>query len=119
MWKFKNPIRHAIAETRWPTAKEAESSRLFQPVRIGPVELESRTWVPAMVPWRATDEGFVTQDNLDWYRRFAAGQPGVEPYADDHAGHGSRDAGSAAPSGHSVGPPGKRTHLPRSAQSCQ
>ncbi|MFN2498293.1 MAG: NADH:flavin oxidoreductase [Pyrinomonadaceae bacterium] len=77
MWKFKNPIRHAIPETRWPTANEAEGSRLFQPVRIGPVELEGRTWVPAMVPWRATDDGFVTQDNLDWYRRFAAGRPGA------------------------------------------
>src|SRR6266705_3830253 len=28
-----------------------------------------------MVPWRATEGGFVTQANLDWYRRFAAGQP--------------------------------------------
>jgi 2,4-dienoyl-CoA reductase-like NADH-dependent reductase (Old Yellow Enzyme family) len=77
MWKFKNPIRHAIPETHWPTANEAERSLLFQPVRIGPLELESRTWVPAMVPWRATDDGFVTQDNLDWYRRFAAGRPGA------------------------------------------
>ena len=39
------------------------------------MELESRTWVPAMVPWRATEDGFVTQDNLDWYRRFAEGRP--------------------------------------------
>ena len=77
MWKFKNPIRHAIPETRWPTAEEAERSLLFQPIHIGPLELESRTWVPAMVPWRATDDGFVTQDNLDWYRRFAAGRPGA------------------------------------------
>ncbi len=28
-----------------------------------------------MVPWRATDDGFVTQDVLDWYGRFAAGRP--------------------------------------------
>jgi 2,4-dienoyl-CoA reductase-like NADH-dependent reductase (Old Yellow Enzyme family) len=77
MWKFKNPIRHTIPETRWPTANEAAASLLFQPIRIGAVELENRTWVPAMVPWRATDEGFVTQDNLDWYRRFASGRPGA------------------------------------------
>jgi 2,4-dienoyl-CoA reductase-like NADH-dependent reductase (Old Yellow Enzyme family) len=77
MWKFKHPIRHAIPETRWPTADEAKRSLLFQPIRIGPLELESRTWVPAMVPWRATDDGFVTQDNLDWYRRFAEGRPGA------------------------------------------
>jgi len=30
-----------------------------------------------MVPWRATDDGYVTQDNLDWYERFAEGQPGA------------------------------------------
>lgn len=30
-----------------------------------------------MVPWRATEDGFVTQANIDWYRRFAAGQPGA------------------------------------------
>ncbi|HYE66855.1 MAG TPA: NADH:flavin oxidoreductase [Pyrinomonadaceae bacterium] len=77
MWRFSNPIRHPIPETRWPTAEEAARSLLFRPIRIGPIELESRTWVPAMVPWRATEDGFVTRDNLDWYRRFAEGQPGA------------------------------------------
>jgi 2,4-dienoyl-CoA reductase-like NADH-dependent reductase (Old Yellow Enzyme family) len=77
MWKFKNPIKHAIPATRWPTAEEAARSLLYQPIRIGPIEAGSRTWVPAMVPWRATDDGFVTKNNLDWYRRFAAGRPGV------------------------------------------
>jgi 2,4-dienoyl-CoA reductase-like NADH-dependent reductase (Old Yellow Enzyme family) len=75
MWKFANPIKHPIPETRWPSAQEARDSLLFQPIRIGPLTLESRTWVPAMVPWRATEDGFVTPDNLDWYRRFAEGQP--------------------------------------------
>jgi dimethylglycine catabolism A len=75
MWKFPNPIKHQIPETRWPTAPEAGQSLLFQPIQIGSLSLESRTWVPAMVPWRATDDGFVTQDNLDWYRRFAEGKP--------------------------------------------
>jgi 2,4-dienoyl-CoA reductase-like NADH-dependent reductase (Old Yellow Enzyme family) len=77
MWKFANPIRHQILETRWPTAEEAGRSRLFSPVSIGELEARSRTWVPAMVPWRATEDGFVTQQNLDWYRRFAEGRPGV------------------------------------------
>ena len=77
MWKFKNPIRHSIPETRWPTAAEAADSLLYQPIRIGRLEATSRTWVPAMVPWRATEDGFVTQENLDWYRRFAKGRPGV------------------------------------------
>ena len=30
-----------------------------------------------MVPWRASDEGFVTPDVLDWYSRFARGRPGA------------------------------------------
>ncbi|HVS81463.1 MAG TPA: NADH:flavin oxidoreductase [Pyrinomonadaceae bacterium] len=77
MWKFSNPIKHPIPETRWPTAQVAACSLLFQPITIGSLTLESRTWVPAMVPWRATENGFVTQDNLDWYRRFAEGRPGA------------------------------------------
>jgi 2,4-dienoyl-CoA reductase-like NADH-dependent reductase (Old Yellow Enzyme family) len=77
MWKFLNPIKHAIPETRWPSAEVAARSLLFQPIQIGRSELTSRTWVPAMVPWRATEDGFVTQANIDWYRRFAVGQPGV------------------------------------------
>ena len=77
MWKFKNPIKHPITETRWPTAAEASRSRLYSPIAIGSREARSRTWVPAMVPWRATEDGFVTQQNLDWYGRFAEGRPGV------------------------------------------
>lgn len=75
MWKFANPIKHPIPETRWPTAKEVSQSLLFQPIQVGPAALDNRTWVPAMVPWRATEDGLVTQDNLDWYRRFAEGKP--------------------------------------------
>lgn len=77
MWKFANPIRHPIPETRWPSEAEAARSLLFQPVTVGQLRLTSRTWVPAMVPWRATEEGFVTTANLDWYRRFAQGKPGA------------------------------------------
>src|SRR6266536_2131257 len=77
MWKFKDPIKHTIPETRWPTTAEAARSLLFQPIRIGSIEAASRTWVPAMVPWRATQDGLVTKENLDWYRRFAEGRPGV------------------------------------------
>lgn len=77
MWKFANPIKHPIIEARWPTAEQAARSLLYSPIRIGKLEAHSRTWVPAMVPWRATEDGFVTQQNLDWYRRFAEGRPGV------------------------------------------
>jgi 2,4-dienoyl-CoA reductase-like NADH-dependent reductase (Old Yellow Enzyme family) len=52
-------------------------SVLFSPIRLGPNQVRERTWVPAMVPWRATDDGFVTPEVLDWYERFAHGQPGV------------------------------------------
>ena len=75
MWKFANPIKHSIPDARWPAVEEAARSILFQPIDIGSLTLESRTWVPAMVPWRATDDGFVTPENLDWYWRFAEGQP--------------------------------------------
>ncbi|HKQ73973.1 MAG TPA: NADH:flavin oxidoreductase [Blastocatellia bacterium] len=77
MWHPNNPIRHQIPETRWPGAEEAAASLLFSPIRVRRVTLESRTWVPAMVPWRATEEGFVTQNILDWYGRFAEGRPGA------------------------------------------
>jgi len=65
------PIRHH------PTAEEAAASRWFSPVRLGPLEARARTWVPAMVPWRATEAGEVTDAVVDWYARFAEGRPGV------------------------------------------
>jgi len=77
MWKFANPIRHQIPQTVWPTQDEAAQSLLYKPINIGQLTASSRTWVPAMVPWRATDDGLVTKQNLDWYRRFAQGRPAV------------------------------------------
>src|ERR1044071_7855967 len=77
MWKFANPIRHQIPKPHWPSAAEAAQSMFYQPLRVGSLEVANRTWVPAMVPWRATEDGFVTEANLDWYRRFAEGRPGV------------------------------------------
>jgi hypothetical protein len=75
MWRPKERIRYDVAGGHWPTAAEAGEARLFQPLQIGPVMLSGRTWVPAMVPWRADDEGFVTSAVIDWYRRFAEGRP--------------------------------------------
>ncbi len=69
--------RHALPPTRWPTAEDVTRSRWFSPARLGPLTLAERTWVPAMVPWRATDDGLVTPEVLQWYARFAEGQPGV------------------------------------------
>ena len=70
-------IKHVPAPPRWPDACEAQASRLFSPLHEGRLSLADRTWVPAMVPWRATDEGFVTNDVLAWYERFAEGKPGA------------------------------------------
>ena len=77
MWTPPQRIRHPIAPTTWPSAQEAEQSPLFKPLQSGPLSLEQRSWIPAMVPWRATDEGFVSPDVLDWYGRFALGKPGA------------------------------------------
>ena len=76
MWHPPERTRWELPLARWPTRAEAASARWFSPVRLGPVTLETRTWVPAMVPWRATEEGYVTDDVLDWYERFARGRPG-------------------------------------------
>lgn len=77
MWTPPEKIRHTPPPGDWPTAEEAARSRLFSPVRVGPVELRERTWVPAMVPWRASEEGDVTEPVLAWYERFAQGEPGA------------------------------------------
>lgn len=77
MWKPPERIRHEPPAGGWPSREEAARALLFQPIQVGPVTLEERTWVPAMVPWRATDEGFVTPEVLAWYERFAAGRPGA------------------------------------------
>jgi dimethylglycine catabolism A len=77
MWHPPETIRHPLRDARWPTADEAARSRLFSPLVAGRFRLEERTWVPAMVPWRATDDGMVTDDVLEWYERFAIGRPGA------------------------------------------
>ena len=70
-------VRHPLPDPAWPSRAEAAASRLFQPIDIGAVTSHTRSWVPAMVPWRATEDGHVTRDLLDWYGRFADGRPGV------------------------------------------
>ena len=76
MWKPPEKIRYQPEPGAAPTGAEAATAALFTPVRIGPLKLADRTWVPAMVPWRATDDGYVTDHVLAWYERFAKGQPG-------------------------------------------
>ncbi|MBA3459491.1 MAG: NADH:flavin oxidoreductase [Deltaproteobacteria bacterium] len=77
MWQPPERIKHELPAVSWPTAEQAASARLFQPIAIGPRTCRVRTWLPAMVPWRASEDGFVTPDVIDWYRRFAEGKPGV------------------------------------------
>lgn len=76
-WRPPERIKYAPLQAPWPDATTAAGSRLFAPVTVGAVTLASRTWVPAMVPWRASEEGEVTPDVLAWYERFARGRPGA------------------------------------------
>ena len=77
MWKPPERLKFEPSRGRVPSKEQAENSLLFSPVKIGNVSLQSRTWVPAMVPWRATEEGFVTPEVLEWYERLAQGRPGA------------------------------------------
>lgn len=77
MWKPPERIKYKPLPDDWPTAEEIDKSRLFSVADLGPMHLEQRTWVPAMVPWRASDDGYVTEEVLDWYGRFAQGRPGA------------------------------------------
>ena len=77
MWRPPQRIRYTAEQGQVPSREQALRARLFSPVQAGSVTLEQRTWVPAMVPWRATDDGFVTDDVIDWYARFARGRPGA------------------------------------------
>jgi 2,4-dienoyl-CoA reductase-like NADH-dependent reductase (Old Yellow Enzyme family) len=70
--------RHPIPAEDWPGEREARTSRLCSPLALkSGLVLADRTWVPAMVPWRATPDGLVSPGVLDWYRRFAEGRPGA------------------------------------------
>ena len=73
MWHPQPFIKHEILPTNPPTADDAARSRWFSPLRVGRLDLAERTWVPAMVPWRATEDGLVTPEVLAWYERFARG----------------------------------------------
>lgn len=77
MWRPPQRIKWQTRPGAWPTRAEAARARLFQPIQFGAMTLATRTWIPAMVPWRATDDGFVTEANIEWYARFASGRPGA------------------------------------------
>tara|TARA_B100000674_G_scaffold465339_1_gene448175 strand:- start:675 stop:2135 length:1461 start_codon:yes stop_codon:yes gene_type:complete len=77
MWKPPERIKYQTAVAQWPTAQEAAQSHLYSPLRTPNLCLHQRTWVPAMVPWRASHNGDVSQEVIDWYKRFAQGRPGA------------------------------------------
>jgi 2,4-dienoyl-CoA reductase-like NADH-dependent reductase (Old Yellow Enzyme family) len=77
MWTPAQRIKYRPDPGPVPSAEQAAASRLFSPIRVGPLTLNERTWVPAMVPWRASEDGFVTEEILDWYERFGRGRPGA------------------------------------------
>lgn len=74
-WRPPERIKYTPLEAPWPSASQIAASQLFQSIMVGAVRLASRTWVPAMVPWRATEDGDVTPAVLAWYERFARGRP--------------------------------------------
>jgi len=77
MWQPPERIKHERPAVSQPSREQAAGALLFQPLELGPRTAATRSWIPAMVPWRATEDGFVTADVIDWYRRFAEGRPGV------------------------------------------
>lgn len=77
MFKPAERIVHRADPGHWSDADAAAHSRLFSPVQVGPMQMATRTWVPAMVPWRAAPDGEAGQDVIDWYARFAKGRPGA------------------------------------------
>jgi 2,4-dienoyl-CoA reductase-like NADH-dependent reductase (Old Yellow Enzyme family) len=77
MWRPPDFVKHAPPPVEWPSYADAARSRWFSPLHAGRLSLARRTWVPAMVPWRATDDGVVTDAIVDWYERFAQGEPGA------------------------------------------
>ena len=76
MWKPPERIKFEPDAGIVPDKKTAATATLFTPLDLGPVQLQTRSWVPAMVPWRASPDGLVTEGVLDWYERFARGRPG-------------------------------------------
>lgn len=77
MWKPSERLKYKPSGGQWPTATEAAKAQLYQRLSHKALNLAQRTWVPAMVPWRATDDGQVTPEVLEWYERFAQGKPGA------------------------------------------
>ncbi len=75
MWKPPQKIKWSSGAGVPPGPEEVSRSLLFSPLSVGRLNLRARSWVPAMVPWRADKDGNVTPAVLDWYGRFASSRP--------------------------------------------
>jgi dimethylglycine catabolism A len=75
IWRPPERIKHTPLVALWPNASQIAHSLLFKPIKLGSLQLAARTWIPAMVPWRASEDGAVTPAVLAWYERFARGRP--------------------------------------------
>jgi 2,4-dienoyl-CoA reductase-like NADH-dependent reductase (Old Yellow Enzyme family) len=75
IWRPPERITHQPSDAPWPSSAQIHASQLFSPIQVGRAYLTARTWVPAMVPWRASEQGDVTPAVLAWYERFARGRP--------------------------------------------
>jgi 2,4-dienoyl-CoA reductase-like NADH-dependent reductase (Old Yellow Enzyme family) len=64
-----------LADSDAPRAR----ALVFQPFPIGGggLELPNRIWLPAMVTWRGTEDGFVTDSVREIYLRYALGGAGM------------------------------------------
>jgi dimethylglycine catabolism A len=62
-----------------PVASERARSLVFSPFPIGRggLSLPNRIWLPAMVTWRGTEDGFVTEAVREIYLRYARGGAGM------------------------------------------
>jgi 2,4-dienoyl-CoA reductase-like NADH-dependent reductase (Old Yellow Enzyme family) len=63
----------------WRVDPERGRSLVFQPFPIGRngLVLPNRIWLPAMVTWRGTEDGFVTPSVREIYLRYALGGAGT------------------------------------------
>ena len=93
MWRPPQRIRYTPDAGRWPTRRKRSRHVCSAPIQVGPLSLTARTWVPAMVPWRATDDGFVTRQRARLVRALRARPAGGDRRRGDrHSRHTQRPA---------------------------
>lgn len=77
MWKPAQRLQWLPDPVVSSSPEAVSRARLFSPLRAGGLSLDTRSWFPAVVSWRAEPDGSVGQDTLAWYERIARGKPGA------------------------------------------